>query len=184
MKKALLGLTAALALGFGPSAVMAADTFLFQWDDLGDSLFGDTYQNGTLIQHAGVGPEDYPGSYRLWNGATVGSGFAFNFNIYEANGALSDTWELSGTPGARNFLDAFHSDGGTGVTPLANATSLFETGSYQTVTDFFAGNGDHYILQFRSDIDVPEPSTWAMVIGGFGLIGLAARRRKLATASV
>ncbi len=29
---------------------------------------------------------------------------------------------------------------------------------------------------------VPEPATWAMLIGGFGLVGAAARRRRAATA--
>jgi hypothetical protein len=31
---------------------------------------------------------------------------------------------------------------------------------------------------------VPEPSTWAMMIGGFGVVGLAARRRRRVTARI
>ena len=30
---------------------------------------------------------------------------------------------------------------------------------------------------------VPEPASWAMLIAGFGLVGVAARRRKIAVAA-
>jgi hypothetical protein len=35
-------------------------------------------------------------------------------------------------------------------------------------------NGNNFVLNFEA---VPEPATWAMMIGGFGFIGAAARRR-------
>lgn len=30
--------------------------------------------------------------------------------------------------------------------------------------------------------NVPEPATWALMIGGFGMVGVAARRRRVAAA--
>lgn len=40
--------------------------------------------------------------------------------------------------------------------------------------------GSGYITNFSVDLQqpVPEPASWAMMIGGFGLVGLAARRRR------
>lgn len=37
-------------------------------------------------------------------------------------------------------------------------------------------------LSLYSAAVIPEPATWAMMIAGFGMIGMAARRRRLATA--
>jgi hypothetical protein len=42
------------------------------------------------------------------------------------------------------------------------------------------GDGNDYVGNFRinaATAAVPEPATWAMMIGGFGLAGFAARRR-------
>jgi hypothetical protein len=37
------------------------------------------------------------------------------------------------------------------------------------------------IADFSPTLSVPEPASWAMMIGGFGMIGCALRRRKVAT---
>ncbi|MFN3592269.1 MAG: spondin domain-containing protein [Thermaurantiacus sp.] len=44
-----------------------------------------------------------------------------------------------------------------------------------------AGNTAIYRISFSSSV-VPEPGTWAMLIAGFGLVGAAARRNRLAVA--
>ena len=68
---------------------------------------------------------------------------------------------------------------------------------YDTVTYNFVSSGTFQDLQFRSltagvygpVIDavsisvVPEASTWMMLIAGFGLVGLASRRRKIGAVS-
>ncbi len=37
-------------------------------------------------------------------------------------------------------------------------------------------------LYLRADTSIPEPGTWAMLITGFGLVGVGLRRRTLAAA--
>jgi len=165
-------------LGLAAPAI-AADEYLFQWDDATEGhLWGDTYQNGVLIQHSDVGPEDYNGTYGLWAGA-IAADFDVGFNIYDREG-LSDTWHIYATAGDGFFWTPFHSDteGGSPLTPLSGATSIWETGAYQTVYDFTLDNGDHYTLQFRSD--APEPASWALMLCGFGAIGGALRHRRTA----
>jgi hypothetical protein len=53
----------------------------------------------------------------------------------------------------------------------------FYSGGVDNITYDFgaAGSGS---FNFEVAAGVPEPATWAMMIGGFGLIGAAARRRK------
>jgi hypothetical protein len=45
----------------------------------------------------------------------------------------------------------------------------------------FTSTGNSFEFDNISVAAVPEPATWAMMIGGFGLIGAVARRRKRAT---
>ena len=46
------------------------------------------------------------------------------------------------------------------------------------------GNNDIAVdtIGFKAGNAVPEPATWALMIGGFGLAGVSLRRRKAATA--
>lgn len=46
------------------------------------------------------------------------------------------------------------------------------------------GDPVNYIITLSGAAMVPEPSTWAMMIGGFGLVGGMVRRRRLDTDTV
>lgn len=63
---------------------------------------------------------------------------------------------------------------GTGPGPIQSINVLFSTPSASpiVVTDFDAPSAGL----------VPEPSTWALMLAGFGMVGYAMRRRKLAFA--
>ncbi len=51
--------------------------------------------------------------------------------------------------------------------------------SFAWNTDRLDGKGMSHIVFFGDPAPaIPEPATWAMMIGGFGLIGAAARRRR------
>jgi hypothetical protein len=82
---------------------------------------------------------------------------------------------------ASNFL------GNSAVTYSLVSASGFEAGDSVTV----AGNTLTYRMtasnpsdSFRVLTAVPEPTTWAMLIAGFGLVGAAARRRRSAGRAV
>jgi hypothetical protein len=171
-----------MAMASGASSARA-DNYVFLWNDLSDNLEGITWQNGTIIQDYFAGGESYTGSYVLWSNATLVADVSLNVNIYggaEDGGALSDTWSIGGVAGDR-ALSTFNyvSDSGASpVTPLPGAINIWETGSPQTVLQLTAANGDTYTFQFQSD--VPEPSTWAMMLVGFGALGFAGYRRQKA----
>ncbi|HWE98615.1 MAG TPA: PEPxxWA-CTERM sorting domain-containing protein [Caulobacteraceae bacterium] len=65
-----------------------------------------------------------------------------------------------------------YSEGQTGTSYIGGSFSFGGTG---------LGVGDGYAT-FTSD--TPEPSTWALMIGGFGLVGYMLRRRLRATRSL
>ena len=177
MRKTVLTLAATLALGVCASAANA-NTFLVQMDDLTDTLFVNTYEDGALIQSVGF-PESYNGSYGLqWNaGAALASNVDIGVNILESDGTLSDTWRLFGSTGDTRINIPFFSDiEGQTLTPPLSATSIFETGNWQTVANFTLNNGDTFTWQFRSD--VPEPAAWALMVVGFAGLGVALRSRR------
>jgi hypothetical protein len=53
--------------------------------------------------------------------------------------------------------------------------------SFGSPSGIFSGNGQEHGFALSTAGAVPEPATWAMMIGGFGMVGGAMRRRKSAT---
>jgi len=101
---------------------------------------------------------------------------AFAFNL----GASNYLWVLTAFDAANNVIESFNlpitasSNGGEYV-GLANAGMAYAT--------LVASPGDWiFIDNFTVAAQVPEPETYAMLLAGLGLVGIAARRRKLAEA--
>ena len=82
---------------------------------------------------------------------------------------------------------------GTLLSPIIHTTSSTTDLDWTIFTGYFVGTGDPMTLLFNDTTGtqngsifldavtitaVPEPATWAMMILGFGLAGMAVRRRK------
>lgn len=131
-----------------------------------DQLFGSTsglsydFTPGltTIVNISGSG--DY-----TWAFNTLGGGSAYNqdiiFNFVEA--ARLDT---------RTMVH------GSILAPFAavsNNTPIEGT----LVAQSFRQGGENHLGTFGGDVpSIPEPATWAMLISGFGIVGVALRRRR------
>ena len=104
---------------------------------------------------------------------------------------VGDTYTLSGdiigltAVGAGvNDIRATGSYGSAWLNPaLGKYTKYFGAGTY---TFSITGDGLGGIpagLGLRLDSGVPEPSSWAMLLAGFGLVGAVSRRRAMTVAS-
>lgn len=93
--------------------------------------------------------------------------------IYELSqtGQLISQFDLSGFDALINPLD----EGGK-----FEGMTLDEDGNIYLVSDDGDGRNQSYLvkLQYNALAAVPEPASWAMMVGGFSLVGVAARRRR------
>lgn len=118
--------------------------------------------NGTIVDNGGIfGPGS--GSLTLTPG---GSNDPFTYT--RGNGTRNVTI-TSGFVAGLNSFRTLVNDTNNGIfgSPLAGV-NISATGIEASIT-------------FDVGPAVPEPATWAMMIGGFGMLGAAARRRSRAT---
>lgn len=188
-KAGYFGVAAFLLAGSASQAIVN-----FKIDDRTESiaafLTGPALNSSVQIVHEGIGilggmdaafefvstdpSRPVPGEVRV-----------YNYNIFEANGFLSDTLSITitghtplTTGDANISVDAhFRSDTLDEIAPgsLFNGQPLLETGNYQQVN---AGLSDLNV-QFASG--VPDASS-TLGLFGLGLAGLATVRRKLQAA--
>lgn len=106
---------------------------------------------------------------------------------YGFNGVQDEHWDVSLGGGAAQSTATYF-----------NTNHGFSGWSHQAFTFVAQHEGDN-VLSFLAvghpggvppfslldgvslNVGVPEPATWAMLIGGFGLVGAAARRRRMTT---
>jgi hypothetical protein len=95
--------------------------------------------------------------------------------------------------GSTSFGDQFLTNGGAGVFVAA----FDDTDTFSTVSFWGDGFGEFLVIggtiRFASVGQgtlppvvpgaIPEPATWAMLIAGFGIVGMAARRRREAVSA-
>lgn len=135
--------------------------------------------------------------------ATVGAGAEYSdnffsidvtenelvFDVISGNFSIGDIvytfdgLDFDDKPGTPNIVESFSATQifGPGVTPITqNRVTIAPSGR---LTMSFAGTtgGSNGLVRIRlgapTPVAVPEPSAWAMLIGGFGLLGATARRR-------
>jgi len=186
---------AAAALLAGATAAQAAPVFSdnFDADTLGlnttSFLGGWTVSNGTVDTNRIGGPFDLvPGNghYIDLDGSTAHAG-VFSNSVNLAAGSYLMTFSLAGnhrgygpdvvdvTFGSSTATYTLYSDD-----PFAPYTLAFTAGASGPVSfSFHNQGGDNVgaILDNVSIAAVPEPETYAMLLGGLGVMGLIARRK-------
>ncbi len=155
----------------------------------GFSQFGNTGFTGVAGNFFGVNPTD--GSFQAYFGPIGSEG-----------GISQDIATMAGKSYTVSFDVANFGGGGTAIDVAFAGTSLISavdqpgygythetftvaaTGSTSALSFAFQQNPSYYLLDNISvTSNAPEPATWALMIGGFGLVGASLRRRSAALAA-
>ena len=129
--------------------------------------------------------------YQTIDGLVAGKDYAVSFyqaagQQYGFTGPTTEAWDVS--LGAETHRSSVFSLPQGGVGPWQAQTLRFTATSASEVLQFFAygtpgGKPPISFLDGVSLTAVPEPASWALMLGGFGLVGLATRRRSTAVAA-
>jgi hypothetical protein len=183
----------AAATVFTPVSVTASSTFIFN------------YQPEFLIDGSGLSDGLHDGNFlNHWMSDTTGEKATLTFDLGESfRLTQARIWQYNVDfgldRGARN-VDVFVSDdgvayslAGTGVLERANGISTaaqiigIEGRGRFVRLDLLDNYGDRFtwtgLAEVRFGGVVPEPASWALMIAGFGVVGLAARRRRTGVAA-
>lgn len=105
----------------------------------------------------------------------------FSLDASRTNGSLDGTITLQGFLGATLVASNVVNLGAINTWSTLSIAGTFDRVVYSgTGQDFHPFGVDN----LRWDQGIPEPATWAMMIGGLGLVGAAVRRRPQGTVSV
>lgn len=162
MLKILLAGAAALALS-GPAG---AATYLF-------NLTG-SYTANFQISSSPLPSQTFPGTFVVANVAGSYQNAAGARDVFFYDAATGGAFGLKNTNNSRFTLVTDGPQLFTG--PITAPT--FKVGTFALTQ--FNGAGQYTLTVTNLDAPapaVPEPATWAMMIGGFGLVGAASRRR-------
>lgn len=207
MKKALLGLALAFSAampaqatttisvtpGTNPYSGPVGDFFFDfetatpRWDRaVYTGTLGNTRAQpfGSTGNYATVGPADgTPGTFDLTGLGPVRQvsfiwGSVDTYNTLEVLGAGGAV--LATIVGNQIFNPADGDRNDPNTNPVVTLT--FGDGTYGNVTGLRFNSTENAFEFDNLSVAVPEPSTWAMMIGGFGLLGAAVRRSRKTTA--
>ena len=103
------------------------------------------------------------------------SGRSFKLLEVTQTGTVVSTYDLSGF---KSLVDPTNKGG------KFEGVTLDDMGNIYLVSDDGDGPNQSYLVKLAFTGAVPEPASWAMMVGGFGLIGgtMRRRRRKLTVA--
>jgi PEP-CTERM motif len=138
--------------------------------------------------HSLIDTVDVPASGFFPPSSALNTATTFFFSVSSVGYAVrpgsmfSFTAELLGPPGAFGLVTVGNVSG-------TRASPVFEYNQYAGGSAYYSNNGSPFAARpfdvgFRTYVDevlapaVPEPSTWAMMLMGFGAVGMAARRRR------
>lgn len=148
-------------------------------------LAGTAGQNLAFFQSpagqvlSGIGPAGFPLFDAIGEGAV---------SLLFASDQSEFGFRLAGGNGGTVLVDFFRADGsliqslGLGNIPLITSFGFTRDGGLADIRGISISNNDLTgigLAGFRHNVQspVPEPSTWAMMIAGFGMLGATIRRR-------
>ena len=184
MKKLTLVVLATMTCAFSASGASAA-TFFFDAGDM-DLAFGADGSISASFGRSGIGngtPEGGPiGDFTdIYNFIVPSSGLASG-SITTNTSFLGSSTDLDLVSVFFNGVKLTGTSVGLNEALFANAVPIFG-GQLNTITinGFSRGNGSYGARGSFVPLNaaIPEPSTWAMLILGFGLVGYSARRRRV-----
>ena len=122
---------------------------------------------------------------RLISGLTPGAQYTLSF-LLSGDNRPGQAYVLTGGIAGLSFTV-----NGVDGAPGTNPGSLLSYGFTATNTSHLLSFGQASITEASPIIDnititsaaIPEPATWAMLLAGFGMVGFAARRRRVAAAA-
>ncbi len=170
--------------GAGALGYSLNDTSIFSALDLfrySNNPMGVAPGNGPSLDLS-VGGNPY---FSIDGGATALFGNQFSTGSYNGDGHQASHWQDAS--GANRcgpqlgIMDPTFCYGQTGVVTALDLAA-FDAMGWNLRTDVLTGGGTYskttgQILRAYLGTTVPEPSSWAMMIAGFGLVGATMRRR-------
>ncbi len=167
------GLTSYTATDAGLTLTLTRSGSAFDVSQVSVAAFGQR----TLDPFSNTGATSFLASF-----SSALSAFSIDFGDF---GADSDAFMMtlfSGADGTGSVVGTVNVPYGTASLPGAVSTASFSGSSFQSVS-FIAGStafpNSVYYDNLRATVAgaVPEPGTWAMMLLGFGAMGLTLRRR-------
>ncbi len=146
-----------------------------------DILKDGNFAGSLILEYKYQSQLDAPTGVWTSLSATLGSGI-----FWASNAALGPTF--ANANGGQKTLSDWIADNGNSTLTVFGVSSGVGSGWSGGI---FNGAVDHIAYGFSggpsANFDfavagVPEPASWALMIGGFGLVGAAARRRRAVTA--
>lgn len=135
------------------------------------------YYAGNLLNNNGSNVADQKAALASLGFDTTG----FNFNSYQKLTNLNGANPDFGVPLSGLTYIAIHYGNGTGSPATGNVTAFYKldlTGTSLSQLNLnFRASSSAVLYSTQAPPAVPEPATWAMMLGGFGLLGAASRRR-------
>lgn len=203
MKNILWGLVAALLLTSGANAASIVNGSFEEGTNPGSFTTLGTGSTAIAGWTVSAGSVDYIGSY--WTasdgvrsvdlaGSSVGT-LAQTLNDLTAAKRYVVSFDIARNPdgGTTPRTGTFSAGGQSFEFAYTDATSTRANMNWERVSYVFQATGTSSTISFSSDASagccwgpaldnvtiaaVPESSTWAMMLGGFGMLGAAARRR-------
>ena len=171
----------------GGDAPAGTDVLLYDFDGVGN--LGDFSSTGAgfIVQSTTNGqgaqnPFSNPGGNYLsvLGGGSASLTFASAMSSISFNWGSIDTWNTLTIHWSGGDESVFGNPGGGGQTG-STTNGLFQawtTGGDYITGLTFASSSNSFEIDEISGSAVPEPATWAMMITGFGLAGVAIRRRR------